>query len=311
MCTVISKCIDRLYFGRNMDIEKGFGEEMVFVPRNFPLSFKAERTVEHHNAFMGIGAVMDGYPMMAEGVNEHGLCMAGLNFVGNAFYGDIKDGKENVAPYELIPLILSTCKSVREAKRRLEYISLISVPFKENVPLPTLHFYIADQHGALVFEAMKNGNHIYDNFVGALTNNPPFSAQMDSLANYENLTNQPRIGAFSLGKPYSLGLSSYGLPGDFSSSSRFVRAVYLKHFSVWEKGEEVSQMLHLLDSVAVPKGAVINGSGEYHYTLYQSCIDTSECIYYFRTYGSINTHLVRMDHFNADSDKIQTVDIYK
>ena len=67
MCTVISKSIDRLYFGRNMDIEKGFGEEMVFVPRNFPLSFKAERTVEHHNAFMGIGAVSVGviriYPL--------------------------------------------------------------------------------------------------------------------------------------------------------------------------------------------------------------------------------------------------------
>ena len=70
-------------------------------------------------------------------------------------------------------------------------------------------------------------------------------------------------------------------------------------------------MLHLLDSVAVPKGAVINGDGEYHYTLYQSCIDTSECIYYFRTYGGISTHLIRMDHFNADLDKIQTVDIYK
>ncbi len=310
MCTVISKSLESLYFGRNMDIEKGFGERMVFVPRKFPLTFKAKKSIEHHNSFMGIGTVIDGYPMMAEGVNEHGLCMAGLNFVGNAFYGDVAEGKENIAPYELILLILSTCKSIGEARCRLENINLISAPFKKSLPLPTLHFYIADRSGSLVFEATKYGNQIYDNYVGVLTNNPQFNVQLDLLSNYENLKNQTRTGTFSQNNPYSLGLSAYGLPGDPSSSSRFVRAVFLRHYSIWEKGEEVSQMLHLLDSVAVPKGAVINQKGECHYTLYQSCIDTSECRYYFRTYGSLNTLYVRMDCFNADSNQIDTLDIY-
>ena len=310
MCTVISKCIDNLYFGRNMDIEKGFNERIVFVPRKFHLTFKEEKTIENHNAFMGIGTLIDCYPMMAEGVNEHGLCVAGLNFAGNAFYVNAVKGKENIAPYELIPLILSTCKSVKEVKRRLENVNLISVPYKNNVPLPTLHFYIADRSGALVFEATKYGNRIYENYVGVLTNNPTFDTQMELLANYEGLINRPRVGIFSLGQPYSLGLSTYGLPGDFSSCSRFARAVLLKHLATWERGGEVAQMFHLLDNVSVPKGAVINGEGEYHYTIYQICIDTSECIYYFRTYGSLNTSFVRMDFFCADSDKIQELDIY-
>lgn len=38
--------------------------------------------------------------------------MAGLNFVGNAVYQKIEEGRENIAQFEFIPWILAQCASV-------------------------------------------------------------------------------------------------------------------------------------------------------------------------------------------------------
>ena len=55
-------------------------------------------------------------------INEKGLGMAGLNFVGNAVYAEPDDSKENVAQFEFIPYILSKCVSVSDAKNLLAKI---------------------------------------------------------------------------------------------------------------------------------------------------------------------------------------------
>ncbi|MEE3480726.1 MAG: linear amide C-N hydrolase [Lachnospiraceae bacterium] len=43
------------------------------------------------------------------GINEAGLGMAGLNFPDNCDFRDPADGKTNIASFELIPFILSSC----------------------------------------------------------------------------------------------------------------------------------------------------------------------------------------------------------
>jgi hypothetical protein len=42
------------------------------------------------------------YPLYYDAVNEKGVGMAGLNFVGNAYFPEVTEGKENVASFELI-----------------------------------------------------------------------------------------------------------------------------------------------------------------------------------------------------------------
>ena len=49
------------------------------------------------------------YPLYYDAVNEKGLGMAGLNFVGNAVYQEPVEDKENVAQFEFIPWVLSQC----------------------------------------------------------------------------------------------------------------------------------------------------------------------------------------------------------
>ena len=50
---------------------------------------------------------MENYPLYYEGFNEKGLGICGLNFVGNCAYFPEKNGKNNLAQYELIPYLLT------------------------------------------------------------------------------------------------------------------------------------------------------------------------------------------------------------
>ena len=201
---------------------------------------------------IGTALVSNGYPLYYDAVNEKGLCMAGLNFPGNAVYLDPVSGKENVAQFELLPWILGQCDSVNAAKERLRRLHITSDNFAEGLPSAELHWIIADSHQAVTVEAVREGLHIYENPVGVLTNNPPFPMQMFALNNYMHLT--PEEPQNHLAKdlplrPYSLGLGALGLPGDLSSQSRFVRAAFTKLNATAGSTEEenVNQFFHILE----------------------------------------------------------------
>jgi len=86
MCTAATYKTKDFYFGRTLDYEFSYGEEIVIMPRNYPIPFRFEETDRKHYAIIGTAHVADGYPMFYDAVNEKGLGMAGLNFVGNAVY---------------------------------------------------------------------------------------------------------------------------------------------------------------------------------------------------------------------------------
>ena len=198
--------------------------------------------------------VAEDCPLYYEAVNEKGLGMAGLNFVGNAVYFDSKEEKDNIAQYEFIPWVLSQCATVQQARELLYKINLTNKPFNEKLPLAQLHWLIADKNSAITVESVAEGLKIYDNPVGVLTNNPTFDMQMFNLNNYMHLTPQIPQNTFAKGlklERYSRGLGAVGLPGDLSSQSRFVRAVFVKMNSVSGESEteSVSQFFHILNSV--------------------------------------------------------------
>ena len=111
MCTAATYKTKDFYFGRTLDYEFSYGDEIVVVPRNYPLAFRHASAPEKRYAMIGMAHVADGYPLYYDAINEAGLGMAGLNFVGNAAYGQIVEGRENVAQFEFIPWILSRSKS--------------------------------------------------------------------------------------------------------------------------------------------------------------------------------------------------------
>ena len=136
-----------------------------------------------------------------------------------------------------------------------------------------------------------------------LTNNPPFDFHLMNLNNYMNLTAKSPGNRFANGvelKPFAQGMGAVGMPGDASSVSRFVRAVFLKWNSVSDRTEEanVSQFFHILDSVAMVRGSVVTEQGTYDITTYSCCANARTGVYYYKTYD--DSRIRRADLHDTD-----------
>lgn len=303
MCTAISWKAQRHYFGRNLDLEGSFGEHIAIVPRHMPLHFSTGETVSNHFAMIGTAHLCGEYPLFYDAANECGLCIAGLNFPENAHYGN-----RGIACYEIALWLLSKYKSAEEAVQCLSEKGICGRNF-QTLPVTPLHFMIADANQCFVVEPMADSIHIHENPIGILTNNPPFEFQMMNLNNYRNLTPCEAENRFSEGadlKRYSRGMGAIGLPGDFSSESRFVRAAFVKlHSPISENNDaNLMQFFHILESIAMPMGSVVLENGRMERTIYSVCYDADEGIYYYRTYENSRIHSVELHREPLDSDRL-------
>ena len=307
MCTAATYKTRDFYFGRTLDYEFSYGDEVVVMPRNYPLNFRKAWNLESHYAVIGMAYVAGSDPLFYDGINEKGLGMAGLNFVGNACYNKPCANCDNVAQFEFIPWILAQCSSVKEARSLLSRINILDEPYSEQLPVAQLHWIIADRDEAITVEAMADGLKVHDNPVGVLTNNPPFEGQMFALNNYMSLS--PKQPENCWGVPltaYSRGMGALGLPGDLSSQSRFIRVAYTKMHSLSGESEteSVSQFFHILGSVDQQRGCCEVADGKYEITLYTSCCNADKGIYYYTTYNNHQITAVDMHRENLDGDTI-------
>ncbi len=308
MCTVAVYKTKDNYFGRNLDYEFAYNQTVTVTPRNYPFSFRRMGEMKTHYAMIGMAFVQDEYPLYYDATNEKGLSMAGLNFPENADYKSEDPEKDNVAPFEFIPWILGDCATVKEAREKLDRISLLNEDFSPELPLSPLHWMISDRDESIVVESVKDGLKVYDNPVGVMTNNPTFDYHLTNLANYMAVSPRDPENRFAgeLGlRPYSRGMGGLGLPGDLSSASRFVKAAFTRMNSVSgeTEAESVSQFFHILASVAQQRGCCEVAHG-YEYTIYSSCCNTDKGIYYYTTYENSRISGVDMHRENLDASEL-------
>lgn len=309
MCTAATYKTKNFYFGRTLDYEFSYGDEITVTPRNYAFDFRHTSACTSHYAIIGMAHIVGNYPLYYDAINEKGLGMAGLNFVGNAVYAKPVSGKENIAQFEFIPYILGKCANINEAKSLLASINLTDTPFSEKLPTAQLHWIIAEENGCITVESMADGLHIYDNPVGVLTNNPPFETQMFLLNNYMSLSAKQPQNTFANGltlNSYSRGMGAIGLPGDLSSASRFARVAFTKMNSISadSENESVSQFFHILGSVDQQRGCCEVSEGKYEITIYTSCCNTTKGIYYYTTYNNHQISAVDMRKENLDSTEL-------
>ncbi len=310
MCTAVSFLTKDHYFGRNLDLEYSYIETVAITPRNYPFHFRQKETIETHYALIGIAYVHEGYPLYYDATNEKGLSMAGLNFPKYADYKPEASEKDNIAPFEFIPWILGQCATIAEAKTLLERLNLLEEHYSRELPLSPLHWMIADRNSSIVVESVKEGLKIYENPIGILTNSPAFDMQLFHLNNYMSLSPKAPKNHFASDldlKRYSNGMGAIGMPGDWSSQSRFVKAVFTKMNSVCgdSENESVSQFFHILGSVEHQRGCVDMEDDLYEITIYSSCCNTDKGIYYYRTYD--NSQIAAVDMYRENLDGTQVI----
>ena len=315
MCTAISYLANSHYFGRNLDVLSIYEESVVITPRRYPFFFRNGQKTESHYAFIGMAHTEDGYPLYYDATNEKGLSVAALSFPGEAVYHEKSPDLLNLAPWELIPLILCQCETAAQAKNLLSRTNMINEKFREDIPLTPLHFLIADEKESFVAEPTKKGLILSENPVGILTNSPPFDFQMQYLNLFMGLSNNPVENRFSKEisfQKFSRGMGALGLPGDLSSPSRFVRAVFTKVHAIKGKDEahDIRQFFHILGSVEQQMGCVQLGD-QFEFTAYSSCCDTRKGIYYYKTYNNFSIVGVDMNKEDLNGEEIITYPVIR
>lgn len=274
MCTCI---LYGSFFGRTLDLDRSLGEEVVILPRRYPIDLLYAKRPEEHPAIIGCALVKDGVPLWFDAMNEYGLGAAGLNFPDHAAYLPPRAEKNNLASYELIPYILSKCKNVSDAVSVLEKCNITPDAVSTDLPPTPMHWMIADKERSIAVEPHSDGLRIYENSFGVLTNSPPFPVHRD------NIMHTPP--------------SEDRLPGDWSSESRFIRAFFAKKHTA---GGGVNDYFHIMDTVAVPNGC---SKKDWH-TVYTSSADLERGDYYFTTYEDRRIRKVSLADAELDSDEI-------
>lgn len=296
MCTALTLTTSDTYFGRNLDLEYAYKEELVFTPRRFPLRLRRLPSLAEHYTFLGTAYVPEDFPLYYDAVNEHGLAMAGLNF---PVYAQYETAQENaLAPFEVIPYVLARCTTVREACELLAHTPVAAMDYSEALPVTPLHWFLADATESVAVEPTKDGLQLTKNPVGVLTNSPPLGSHLINLASYTTLTphTPPAVFGDTALTLYSRGMGSEGLPGGYSSTARFVRAAYGREHAVCDGSEarSVMQVFHILDSVAHPRGCVIMPDGRCEITVYSCCCNLRTGAYYYKTYNGSQIRAVDM-----------------
>ncbi|MDD6577990.1 MAG: linear amide C-N hydrolase, partial [Lachnospiraceae bacterium] len=63
MCTCATYQTKDHYFGRNLDLEFSYQESVTIMPRNFPIPFRKEKTLNSHYSMIGMAFVCDNFPL--------------------------------------------------------------------------------------------------------------------------------------------------------------------------------------------------------------------------------------------------------
>ena len=241
MCTALKY---KNIMGRNFDYEVSYDENIVKIPRQ-----------EYGNDYSIIGICTmykdaNGvFPLLYDGMNEYGLCMAGLAFEGSADYisvdrwqqqtmkTDLGIGAERAIPvYRFIFDVLRQCKSVKQALRYIDKSVLID-------------------------------------------------KQISSKSKYT--ANKGLIGRF-IPDYHTRGVETELLNGSYTSAGRFQRVSYLKEKLEQSncRADNVSQGFHLLGSVEQLYGATpVND--KFEYTIYSVVYDMSSLIAYIKIYNNL------------------------
>lgn len=309
MCTSIFYKTKNSYFGRTLDYEFSYGEKITITPRNYSFKFRYLKENNNHYAIIGMAHIENNYPLYYEAMNEKGLAIAGLNFVNNAKYNEVINSKNNVCQFELIPYILINCTNIKEVKELLKNINITSTPFSNKLPCSSLHWMVSDLNNSIVIESTKDGLNIYDNEIGVLTNNPPFINQLENLNKYQYLSNENKNDSYNEAY-FSRGLGAVGLPGDLSSMSRFVRVYFTKKYSLSseEETKSVGQFFHIMNSVNQQRGCC-KLNDKYEITIYTSCLNLNEGIYYYNTYNNKQISAINLFKENLNNNNLITYEL--
>lgn len=327
MCTSIKieSLENNVYIGRTL--EDVFNLEYAFV--TFPKGYESLQGLEPWTLkYSIIGMGITGGDAVIDGINEHGLMVAALNFRGCNEYATVEEihdsGKFPLYPEQVATWILGNCKNLSDVKEEVSKIAIANLSVGDTYksqPNP-LHFIIQDKLGeTLVVEPNKKLElEIYNNPIGILTNSPNFPWHIENLRNYTMIsdTNAPdaQIEDYLI-KSNGKGTGLRLMPGDSSSVSRFVRASYFKMFTKKTNDDNaINTLFHMFSSFDIPKGLIKLTDNELQHTQYTIVYDLDKLCCYAKLYNDLHVRYFKFHENDLQKNRatfypLKPKDFYK
>lgn len=245
MCTTITlKTKDgSMIHGRTDEFGMYYRNDLFMFPRNYEfgnnIQGKTSRIIKSKYAIIGtnigilFGENLSMPELVDDGMNEAGLSMSELYYPAFATYKIVEEVAEDEQDFVIFGRnVLAECKDVEEA---IEYIEKNQGKFVVQSDIP-VHYLFADKSGnTVVIEPDQPGYvTIYRKNNGIMTNAPTYAYHLMNLNQYVNVQqidgNNPSAikgvdgkGIFAHGTA-----GGFGIPGDTSPASRFIKASYLR-----------------------------------------------------------------------------------
>jgi len=220
--------------GRTMELEGDMKSQMMITPKGTELTgydangkldgmtWTAKHTVAGLNAY--------GLNIYVDGINDAGLSGGALMFPEFCEFQTPDPAKldRTIAGEQVVSYVLTSFATVEEVKAGLPDVLVVDSLIPSAPTAFPLHFIFTDPTGASVVAEYVGGElKLHDAPLGVLTNAPTYDFHITNLANYANLSvNSVPVRDIGTVKfaPLSTGGSLVGMPGDFTSISRFIRA---------------------------------------------------------------------------------------
>ncbi|MHC5228623.1 choloylglycine hydrolase family protein [Enterococcus sp. LJL99] len=279
---------------RTMDFSYPLNSCPVFIPRAYQWqSVSDQKSYQNKYGFTGAGKNLEGSYFVAGGVNEKGLSVAELYLPGEAVYQkEVDPACQNFAPHEFILHLLGNFSTIEEIGQELNTINLVAAPAPELGIITPLHWIITDESGkSVVIEPTEKTLSFKENPVNVMTNTPQLEWHIQNLRNYLSVRpmqyDSAKFGDFEA-TPFSQGTGTSGLPGGYTPPERFVRAAFLKEYikEAANEDEGVMNVFHILASVRIPKGIVLEKTGNSDYSQYVSISCNESKTFYYTDYAS-------------------------
>ena len=315
MCTGIRFVDDfgNMYFGRNLDWSCSYGERVVITPIGYSPKSPFGVVGQIRHPIIGMGIVQQDVPLYFDCANDAGLAVAGLNFPGYASYAPAPiEGKTNIAAYEFPLWVVANFETVDEVEEALADAVIVDKPINDMFPSSLLHWIVGDASRSIVVEYTEAGMQVFHDDFDVLTNQPGFAWHAENVRNYLNVTpDVPERKSWRTAElsAYGSGGGMRGLPGDYYSTSRFVRVAYLNAHYPQKAGEEenVSRLFHTLTGVAMIDGAARMTNGEFELTIFTGGVSCRTNTYYYSTYEDPAIKSVALGDYDTQGSELVIV----
>ena len=313
-----------MIIGRTMEFGLDVKSNLVIVPRGKEFVSPAPGNkggFKWKSKYGYVGTNVFGHEdIVFDGMNEEGLAMSALWYETDMKWQEVPQSESASAIANVLAgsWLLGNFKDVASIKAELPKRKVFSYVIPQMGVTPPVHLIAYDRQGKSIVVEYENGEvHIYENKLDLMTNAPNFPFMLANLRQYIGSSpEQVKTEDFSGLKLPSTGHGAgmFGIPGDITPPSRFVRLALLTHFA--EQANDATGALnlaqHIVNTFDIIRGISVDrdAAGKItaqETTQWSSYRDQTNLAYYFRTYDNFNLRKISFSKLDFTSSKVKVI----